>query len=333
VKHTPLYILILLILFSACSSGEDIRIEGKFKSLKQGQFYAYSYSPEWNTLDTIAVQDGAFSLTRPASDTTIVFLQYPNFMETMIIGIPGKTIKVKGDARDLSRLNISGSEENELLSNFQKDIYKKSLSEKIKKAEDFIKAHPESYASLVVFQKYFLDTEKLDLEKIERYLQLMLKHAPNRTHLLALKARMNALLNCRIGKKLPAFKATTLQNKDISNNTFKGKWTLVSLWSTWGSNTSRPLAIATKEIRKHNYQIEALNICLNTDTVSTMSIIKRDSIDGYNVCDQKAWDSPLVKTFGVRIVPTLILVNKDGVIVERDIKEEDIIDTLKKYLN
>ncbi len=332
VKHTFLYTLVLLITLSACSSGEGIRIEGKFKSLKQGQFYAYSYSPEWNSFDTIAVKDGVFTLTHPASDTTIVILQYPNFMETMIVGIPGKTIKITGDARDLSRLNISGSDENELLSDFQKDIYKKSLSEKVKKAEEFIKTHPESYASLVVFHKYFLDTEKLNLGKIEKYLNLMLKHAPTRTHLLALNAKMNALVNCSVGKKLPTFKATTLQNENISNNTFKGKWTLVCLWSSWGSNTSRPLAIASKEIRKQHYDVEALNICLNTDTVSALSIIKRDSIDGYNVCDQKAWDSPLVKAFGIRMVPTIILVNKKGIIVERDIKEEDIISTLKEYL-
>ncbi len=334
-KYTFLHTFIIIasyLLFSACSSGGDIRIEGKFKSLKQGKFYAYSYSPEWDAFDTIYVNDGKFSFSKNINDTTIVILQYPNFMETMIVGIPGKTIQLKGDARDLTRINLSGSEENELLSDFQKDIYKKTQKEKTKLAEDFINKHPESYASLVVFQKFFLDTENLDFDKIEKYLKLMLKHAPRRIELLAINAQMNALLKCREGKKLPNFKATTLSKENINNTTFKNNWLLVSFWSTWNREYVRPLAIASKEMKQYNGRIKALNICLDTDTTNCLQTARRDSIGDYLVCDQEAWESPLVKSFGIRYMPAFILVDPTGTIVKRNIKEEDIAETLKKYL-
>ena len=149
-RNTFLRLLILLIsavcLLSSCTNDSIIHIEGKFKGLKQGQFYAYSYSPEWDAFDTIQVTNGKFSFSKETSDTTIIILQYPNFMETMVVGIPGKTINLKGDARDLNRINISGSEENELLSDFQKEVFKKSEAVRRLKAENFIKKHPDSYA-------------------------------------------------------------------------------------------------------------------------------------------------------------------------------------------
>ena len=335
-RNTFLRLLILLIsavcLLSSCTNDSIIHIEGKFKGLKQGQFYAYSYSPEWDAFDTIQVTNGKFSFSKETSDTTIIILQYPNFMETMVVGIPGKTINLKGDARDLNRINISGSEENELLSDFQKEVFKKSEAVRRLKAENFIKKHPDSYASLVVFQKYFLDVMELDGEKIESLLNLMIKKAPERTQLLALNAQLKPFMQCRPGKKTPAFKATTMNKETISNDTFKSKLTLISFWATWGRDYVRPIAIASKTIRSNKGKISVLNICLDTDTIGFRSSIARDSIEGDIVCDMKSWESPLVKIFGVRYLPTNILVDKTGIIIARDIKEEDIIDTLKKYI-
>lgn len=335
-KRTALYTLSALtaaiFLLPACTSDNNIHIEGKFKGLKQGQFYAYSYSPEWDNYDTILVNNGKFEFSKETSDTTIIILQYPNFMETMIVGIPGKTIKLKGDARDLNRINLSGSEENELISDFQKDVFKKSDSEKARMAERFIKNHPESYASLVIFQKYLLDTKDLNYGKLESLLNLMLKATPDRTHLLALSAQIKPYTQCRPGKKIPRFNAITLKKESVNNNTFKSKLTLISFWATWSRDYVRPLALASKTIRANKGKIEALNICLDTDTTGCLSTIERDSIEGYNICDQQAWESPLVKTFGIRYMPSNILVDKNGVILSRDIPEEDIKDTLKKYI-
>ena len=126
----PLFLLFLsVLLMSACSSDKNtVVIKGQFKNLKQGELYAFSYSPEWDAFDTIRIDDGSFSFRKKVSDTTIVILQYPNFMQTLVVAIPGKTITVKGNANNLSRIKVEGSEENEQLSDFYQSIFKNCIN-------------------------------------------------------------------------------------------------------------------------------------------------------------------------------------------------------------
>lgn len=326
------FLIITITLLSSCVKHNEMLINGKFKNFKQGKFFIYSYSPEWDGLDTIHVDEGEFHFSKTITDTTIVTIQFTKEVSRILVAIPGKEINIKGDATSLSEMEISGSEENELLSTFHKETTSASPSVQRAKAEAFIKEHPESYASFVLFQKYFLYKDKLDLEKIDKYLKLLTKSSPERLQLQNLKAQLQSLLNCRPGKNLPSFNATTLKNEKINNNFFKGKWILINFWSTWGREYSRLAGHSHKVLRHYGKKIEAFNICLDGDTIGCNIEIRRDSITGYNVCDLKSWESPLVKKFGVRYLPSNILVDPKGKIIARDIKEEDLNSELKKYI-
>ena len=239
----PLFLLFLsVLLMSACSSDKNtVVIKGQFKNLKQGELYAFSYSPEWDSFDTIRIDDGSFSFRKKVSDTTIVILQYPNFMQTLVVAIPGKTITVKGNANNLSRIKVEGSEENEQLSDFYQSIFKKDEQAKIAEAKKFVRSHPQSFASLAVVQDLMLNSQELDLKAIDEMYALMLKATPERVQLRSQYAQLYSLLSVRPGKKLPAFSARTLEGKLINNASFHGKWMLISFWSTWGRDFYVPM--------------------------------------------------------------------------------------------
>ena len=325
--------LVILLFLSSCSGGgKTMTIKGTFKNLKQGQLYVFSYSPEWDAFDTIFIDNGSFAFKKEISDTTIVVLQYPNFMQTTVVAIPGKTIKIKGDANNLSRIDISGNEENELLSHFQKEIFGLSPTKKATLAESFIKKHPESYASLVLLQNHFLNQETPDWSKINRLFLLLKRHSPNRNMIHIIENQITPLLKCREGNTLPAFTATTLKKEKIQNSTFQGKWLLITIWSSWSRELYSSVGAARKAAVPYKKKLALLNICLDADTVGCNIEIKRDTLDGYNVCDCQGWASPLVRTFGVRFLPENILVDNTGKILVRNIKEEDLETELKKHI-
>lgn len=330
----PLFLLFLsVLLMSACSSDKNtVVIKGQFKNLKQGELYAFSYSPEWDSFDTIRIDDGSFSFRKKVSDTTIVILQYPNFMQTLVVAIPGKTITVKGNANNLSRIKVEGSEENEQLSDFYQSIFKKDEQAKIAEAKKFVRSHPQSFASLAVVQDLMLNSQELDLKAIDEMYALMLKATPERVQLRSQYAQLYSLLSVRPGKKLPAFSARTLEGKLINNASFHGKWMLISFWSTWGRDFYVPMSVTKKAVHSVGDKMQSLGICLDLDTVSCAYQIKNDTLGGYQVCDRKGWDSPLVKAFGVRKVPGNILVDRQGYIVARDIPQEDLKASLEKYV-
>lgn len=324
---------IFLFLFSSCGKGKnDIHIKGEFKHLKDGQFFVFSNSPEWDAFDTIEVKDGKFSFSHPASDTLLVTLQYPNFMQTVLVAIPGNTIKIEGNANSLLDLKVTGNEENNILTKFHQSVIKYTETEKQDKAELFIKAHPSSFASLALFTEYFLNTEIINWQKVKKLMKLMLSASPTRTQLRILNSQLGPLLTCYSGNKLPSFSATTLNGQKINNSTFIGKLLLINFWSDWTGEQTYPVSRLHQDLKKYSRKINLLNICLDMDTTQCLSTIKRDTVNGYNVCDRRAWDSPLIKIFGVRILPGNILVNKQGKIIARDIQQQNLTKEIDKYL-
>ena len=51
--------------------------------------------------------------------------------------------------------------------------------------------------------------------------------------------------------------------------------------------------------------------------------LKTDSVDYPIVCDRKAFESPLVQKLGLHYVPSCMLVDAEGTIVQRDVTKVD----------
>lgn len=324
--------LTVLLVLSACSGGKQgFTLSGKFKGLEQGEFICFSDAPEWGTLDTIRVEGGKFKLVHTLTDTVILTLQYPNFMQTQVVAIPGREASIKGDANNMLSIEVGNDKENKMLNNFRKSVATLKPDERTAVAEQFIKENPQSWAAIAVFRKYFLQAEKPDYAKMAKLLDEMAKNAPNRRALLALGAQMQALLRARVGSSLPRFAATTLKGEQISNSTFKGKPLLITFWSTMVPEFSYPLISQRKLMRRLAPQLGQLNICLDTDTTACRRVLKNDTIGGHNICDLRSFDSPLVAALGLARLPANILVDSIGKIRERDIAVADLEKTLLKY--
>ena len=113
-----LIILLLATFVAGCSVSKDrFRLSGKFKHLHSANIYIYSE----NGHDTIRVDGGKFVYEKKLSHPVILTIQYPNFAEMKIVAEPGKETKFSTDAADLTQTKLSGTEENELLSDFYYD--------------------------------------------------------------------------------------------------------------------------------------------------------------------------------------------------------------------
>lgn len=320
-----------IILLAACGGGHGrVTVKGEFKNLQDGEFYLFSTDPAWGSFDTIHITDGSFEFSHDLEDTVLVVVQYPNFMQMQLVAIPGKTITIKGDANNLLTTRISGSEENELLTDFRRSTVKKSNTEVLRLAEKFIRSHPANFASQVVLEKYFVNVKDMDYTKILSLLSLMRKKVPDRMSLNMLSARLKPLCNTAKGKLLPAFSAVTMDGKKVNNATLKGKNSLITFWSTWSQELMNPVRDSRRILRPYLKDLKIVNISLDADTIQTRMYVKTDSIPGMNVCDCQSWRSPLVRVFGVRYLPSNILLNAQGRIVGRDLEESALLSELKK---
>lgn len=326
------FLLLSILLISCGGQRGSVSVEGRFKNLQDGRFFVFSTDPSWGTFDTIRITDGSFSFTHELYDTVLLTVQYPNFLQMPIVAIPGKTIKIKGDASNLLATRISGSKENEELSDFRRSIIKKTPAEINALGEEFIRNNPSSYASMAILEKYFLANPKPNYAQLDTLFNIMMKTAPKRASLQLLYQRSRGLIKCRVGAPLPSFNAVTIDSIKISQATLKDKYSLITLWATWNGDIYASLRLQRQELRPFLKKINIVNISLDADTIETKRFIREDSIPGYHICDRMSWQSPLVQSFGVRNLPSTILVDKQGRILARDLELDAIKGKLQELL-
>ena len=184
--------LLLLVLASCGRNKDQVEIKGQFEGLQQAQFYLYSEDYNFGSLDTLFLEDGKFSYKRALQQPVVLTLLFPNFSEIQIIAEPGKTIEVEGNAAHLLETKITGSEENELLSDFR--ISSQKLSEKEKKmaVADFIHSHPKSQAAVALYMQQFAKAEAPDAEVALELLGTLRKAQPENRMLLQIDTQQRA---------------------------------------------------------------------------------------------------------------------------------------------
>ena len=266
------------------------------------------------------------------TEPEILTIQYPDFSQRKVIAEPGKVAKFVTDAADLAKTRVTNTEENELLTQFYHDIEGRRGEQVKNIAADFVNKNPKTLAAQAVFETYLLDVKNIDAPLVKRLFKLLLKHQPRNSHLSMLVGRVMPMLSTMPGAKAPDFKVKTYRSGDITLNSFAGKYLLISYWASWEYESFQQIRGLKNLVVPFTRRLSLVNVCLDYDIRSFRNTMMRDTLPGYNVCDQKAWKSPLVKLFGVSYVPGNVLVSPAGKILARDIKASDLKACLGKYI-
>lgn len=161
--HSRLLLALSALLLAACSQSKDKFIfEGKIAGIQQAEFYVYSDDGALSGVDTIRIDDGKFSYECQLTSPAVLTLLYPNFSQAYIVAEPGKTIEMKGDAAKLGEADISGSEENELLTDFRQKQNTLPENNQRLAASEFIRTHKKHWR-LWRYSKNISPTRKLPM--------------------------------------------------------------------------------------------------------------------------------------------------------------------------
>ena len=324
------YILFALIVVSCSSPDGSYRLEGRFRNFNQGELYLYN--AEKGTKDTIQLFDGRFAIERSIEDTAVFVMVFPNFSELPIVAYPGAKIKMEGNASHLKETIIEGTKENEMLTNLRQNANAQTPPETQQQAMEIIKDDPLSPVSRYLLRKYFIQTALPDYDQAHQVLQLMLKEQPNSAELKREERLLKGLKQTARNKKLPAFKAKTIDNTAVSNSTLKGQANVVYIWANWhyeSTNMQRELQRLRKQ---YGERLGLLGICLEPLQKDCRNTIGRDSIGWPTVCDGEMWQTALAEQLGLQTLPGNIVCDASGRIVAKNLSTQELKDQLSKML-
>ena len=284
--------------------------------MNQGELYVYSPDGGIDGLDTIKIEAGRFAYEIPCSKPATLVIIFPNYSVQPIFAESGGSVEVKADASHLKEMEVKGTDDNELMTKFRKQIANSSPPDELKYAIQFIKDHPESTVSVYLLNRYLIQTETLDYKQAANLLKILLKEQPENVTLGRLQRQISGLGTLRVGDKLPNFTAKDVNGKLINNATLANQTIIISTWAAW-SYESLDFQRALNDAVKAG-KIAALGISVDANPKDVRQALKNDDITFPNVCDGKMLSTPLLKTFGLTTVPDNIVV-RNGKIIERGI--------------
>lgn len=315
-KRIVLFLLLVLILISCGTRSGHFKMEGRFLHMNQGELYVYSPDGGIDGLDTIKIEAGRFAYEIPCSKPATLVIIFPNYSVQPIFAESGGSVEVKADASHLKEMEVKGTDDNELMTKFRKQIANSSPPDELKYAIQFIKDHPESTVSVYLLNRYLIQTETPDYKQAANLLKILLKEQPGNVTLGRLQRQISGLGTLKVGDKLPNFTAKDVNGKLINNATLANQTIIISTWAAW-SYESLDFQRALNDAVKAG-KIVALGISVDANPKEVRQALKNDDITFPNVCDGKMLSTPLLKTFGLTTVPDNIVV-RNGKIIERGI--------------
>ena len=328
-----LFTLLTLLLLTSCGpSGNQFRLAGRLRNINQGQFLVYSPDGAFAGIDTIKVQNGRFVYEKEVRKDITLMLVFPNFSEQAVFASPGEEVEIKGDATHLKEMTITGTDENDELTKLRIRLNKLTPPEIAAAVAEYIQEEPSSMISIYLLDKYFVNAKTPDYVEAQRLATLMLKANPDNGRLRKLKKQLDGLKNSRLQAMLPVVSSTDINGKSISTSQVKGKIGVISTWATWNFPSTDIQRKLRKLQKQYPQELSLISICIDGDKRECKKRVDRDSLLWTIVCDEQMFQTPIVQQLGLFVVPSMVVTNKQGKIVARDIEPNKVIEELEKFL-
>lgn len=193
-----------------------------------------------------------------------------------------------------------------------------------------VKQYKDKFASVIALQ--MLDPQKyLDVyQELDKSLGNKYPNHPVVQMLHKMVARQSALAP---GTVVPDIALPDPNGKELRLSSYRGKVVLIDFWASWCKpcRVEMPKVLALyKKYKDKGFEI--FGVSLDKEKESWVQAIKQDGIIWPQVSDLKFWNSEVVGIFNVEAIPYTILVDRDGKIIAKGLRADELEDKLKEIL-
>jgi thiol-disulfide isomerase/thioredoxin len=145
------------------------------------------------------------------------------------------------------------------------------------------------------------------------------------------KEKNDEMLFLSPGKIAPDFSQPKADGKLLKLSDLKGKVVLIDFWASWCGPCRKENPNVVKLYQKYaDKGFTILSVSLDKDKNAWLEAIKRDNLTWPNhVSDLKAWSNDAAQQYKVTGIPFTVLVDKDGKIIQKNLRGADLENALK----
>ena len=136
-----------------------------------------------------------------------------------------------------------------------------------------------------------------------------------------------------LGKPVPNFSATDLEGNPISLEQYRGKVVLLDFWAVWCAPCIAEMPNVKKVYDTYKDKgFDIIGISLDFDEKKLRDYLKENEIPWRQVFSGKGWNSPVAQQYGIRAIPALWLIDKDGTLITYQARGDVLAQLVKDAL-
>lgn len=305
---------------------EGYVIKGEVDGMADGQVFLKSFRNKmFFDVDTADVKDGKFTFKGKVDQPLLFGLATDRMEYPVQLFVENTDMQVKIDEEN-RKITVDNSPVNTVFLENSKKVFEDGYN-----IDSLISRYPDSPAAAFFLYRYF--TYLLPLDELKATRAKISPALADCPYVKDLDGIIRQLENVQIGKVAPAFSLPDTAGVSVSLSDFRGKYVLLDFWASWCPPCRREnpnVVKAFNEYKDKNFTV--VGISLDKDKDKWLKAIADDHLTWTHLSDLKYWDSEIPALYGVRGIPSNVLLDPEGVIIAKNITGEELHKKLQEVI-
>ncbi|MDR0419969.1 MAG: AhpC/TSA family protein [Prevotellaceae bacterium] len=311
------------------------------------------------SIDSTTIKDSKFTFTGNVVEPEIYYVTIGReVFEVIVENVPIEIIIGENE------VTITGTELNDLISQHLKQLA--AIEEKLNRiadsliaagvsdaelnaaldASDYNKWYEEYINSSIAFVKENINnkagecflsraTSQMGVEEMEELLTLASAETLQKDVFKKLSERVAIAKTVAVGQPFVDIEMPNPQGENVKLSDYagKGKYVLVDFWASWCGPCIAEMPNLIEVYQKYkNKNFEIVGVSFDRDKEKWLNGIKEHNLTWVHMSDIKLWQSEGARLYNVNAIPHTVLIDPQGIIIEKNLRGDALKNKLAELL-